>query len=70
MNCLVTQFKAESNLVLVVGTTSLSIVYYERGYTAYSTFGIPVKEGNFDLTCTIHPNSDQAKVICAAKFIV
>lgn len=70
MNCLVTQFRAEGNLVLVVGTTGLSIVYYERGRTAHSAFGIPVKEGNFDLTCTIHPSSSRAKLICAAKFIV
>ena len=70
MNCLVTQFRAKGNLVLVVGTTGLSIVYYERGCTAHSAFGIPVKEGNFDFSCTIHLNSDRAKLICAAKFIV
>jgi hypothetical protein len=44
MNCLVTQFRAEGDLVLVVGTTGLSIVHYERGRTAHSAFGIPVKE--------------------------
>ena len=44
MHCLVTQFRAEGNVVLVVGTTGLSIVHYDRGRTAHSAFGIPVKE--------------------------
>ena len=44
MHCLVTQFRAEGNAVLVVGTTGLSIVHYDRGRTAHSAFGIPVKE--------------------------
>jgi hypothetical protein len=44
MHCLVTQFRAEGDAVLVVGTTGLSIVHYDRGRTAHSAFGIPVKE--------------------------
>lgn len=44
MHCLVTQFRAESSPVLVVGTTGLSIIHYDRGRTAHSAFGIPVKE--------------------------
>jgi hypothetical protein len=44
MHCLVTQFRAEGDVVLVVGTTGLSIVHYDRGRTAHSAFGIPVKE--------------------------
>ena len=44
MHCLVTQFRAEGNAVLVVGTTSLSIVHYNHSCTAHSAFGIPVRE--------------------------
>jgi hypothetical protein len=44
MHCLVTQFRADGSPVLVVGTTGLSIVHYDRGRTAHSAFGIPVKE--------------------------
>ena len=44
MHCLVTQFRAEGDVVLVVGTTGLSIVHYDRGRTAHSAFGFPVKE--------------------------
>ena len=44
MHCLVTQFRAEGSIVLVVGTTGLSIVHYDCGRTAHSAFGIPVKE--------------------------
>jgi hypothetical protein len=44
IHCLVTQFRAEGDAVLVVGTTGLSIVHYDRGRTAHSAFGIPVKE--------------------------
>jgi PIF1-like helicase len=44
MNCLVTQFRAESHVVLVVGSTALSVIHYDRGRTAHSAFGIPVKE--------------------------
>ena len=44
MNCLVTSLRAQGAIVLVVGSTALSIIHYDRGRTAYSTFGIPVVE--------------------------
>jgi len=44
MHCLVTQFRAECDAVLVVGTIGLSIVHYDRGRTAHCAFGIPIKE--------------------------
>jgi len=44
MYYLITQFKVEGDAVLVVGTTSLSIVYYDYSRTAHSTFRILVKE--------------------------
>ena len=44
MNCLVTSLRAQGAIVLVVGSTALSIIHYDRGRTAHSTFGIPVVE--------------------------
>ena len=44
MNCLVTSLRAQSAIVLVVGSTALSIIHYDHGRTAHSTFGIPVVE--------------------------
>src|SRR5436190_5886503 len=44
MNCLVMQFRSEGHVVLVVGSTALSVIYYERGRTAHSSFGILIKE--------------------------
>ena len=44
MNCLVTWFRAQGGIALVVGSTALSIVHYDRGRTAHSTFGIPIVE--------------------------
>ena len=44
MNCLVTSFRAQGTIVLVVGSTALSIIHYDHGRTAHSTFGIPVVE--------------------------
>ena len=44
MNCLVTSFRAQGGIALVVGSTALSIVHYDRGRTAHSTFGIPIVE--------------------------
>ena len=43
-NCLVTSVRAKGNIVLVAGSTALSIIHYDRGRTAHSTFGIPVVE--------------------------
>jgi hypothetical protein len=44
MNCLVMSLRAKGDIVLVAGSTALSIIHYERGRTAHSTFGIPVVE--------------------------
>ena len=36
MNCLVTSLRAQGAIVLVVGSTAMSIVHYDRGRTAHS----------------------------------
>ena len=54
INCLVTSLRAQSAIVLVAGSTALSIIHYDRGRTAHSTFGIPVVE--------VRPQSSQPTV--------
>jgi hypothetical protein len=44
MNCLVTSLRSQGAIVLVVGSTALSIIHYDHGRTTHSTFGIPVVE--------------------------
>ena len=44
INCLVISLCAQGTIVLVVGSTALSIIYYDRGCTAHSAFGILVVE--------------------------
>ena len=41
---LVSRLRSEGPIVLVVGSTALSVAQYERGRTAHSAFGIPVTE--------------------------
>jgi len=41
---LINRLHSNEHIVLIVGSTALSIVQYERGRTAHSAFGIPVTE--------------------------
>ena len=42
VNAICNTLRSEGKIVVVVGTTALSALLYERGRTAHSTFGIPV----------------------------
>ena len=46
-NVLVNRLRSEGHIVLVVGSTALSVTHYERGRTAHSAFGIPVTEVSY-----------------------
>ena len=70
VECLTWHLRGRGDIVLITGTTALSVIGYERGRTAHSTFGIPVKENNAEFSCRIRPGSGQAKLICAAKLII
>ncbi|RPA92025.1 hypothetical protein L873DRAFT_1711600, partial [Choiromyces venosus 120613-1] len=41
---LVNRLRSEGHIVLVVGSTALSVAQYQREQTAHSAFGIPVTE--------------------------
>lgn len=70
VECLAWRLRSRGEIVLITGTTALSVIGYDRGRTAHSTFGIPVREINAEFSCRIHPGSGQAKLICAAKLII
>jgi hypothetical protein len=42
MNCLVTLLCSQGAIVLVAGSTALSIIHYDCSRTTHSTFGIPI----------------------------
>jgi len=41
---LINKLRSKGYIVLIVGSTALSVVQYEQGRTAHSAFGIPVTE--------------------------
>ena len=44
MNTIIQQLRGNKQVVVVVGTTALSVTLYDRGRTAHSMFGIPITE--------------------------
>ncbi|CUS06638.1 unnamed protein product [Tuber aestivum] len=60
-NVLVNRLRSEGYIVLVVGSTALSVTQYDRGRTAHSAFGIPVTENHMELQSRIGPHSDHAQ---------
>ena len=64
------KLRGKGEIVLVIGTTALSVIGYDRGRTVYSTFGIPVTEDNTEFSYRIRPGLGQAKLIYAAKLII
>lgn len=53
VECLTWLLQSQEHIVLVTDSTALSVVGYDRGLTAHSTFGIPVTEDNSDISCRI-----------------
>ena len=70
VECLTWWLRSRREIVLVTGSTALSVIGYDRGRTAHSTFGIPVNDTNSEFSCRIRPHSAQAHLICAAKLII
>lgn len=70
VECLTWWLRSRREIVLVTGSTALSVMGYDRGRTANSTFGIAVNDTNSEFSCRIRPHSAQAKLVCAAKLII
>ena len=47
LNAIVTKLRSKYAIVIIAGTTALSILLYDCGRTAHSAFGIPVTEVYF-----------------------
>jgi hypothetical protein len=47
VNCIVDQLRDQSLLVLICGSTALSVTLYQRGRTAHSLFGISIDQVSF-----------------------
>ena len=70
VECLTWLLQSQEHIVLVTDSTALSVIGYDCGRTAHSTFRIRIKEDNSDISCRVQPMSGQAKLICAAKLII
>jgi PIF1-like helicase/Helitron helicase-like domain at N-terminus len=66
MDAIVSKLRLSNFIVLVVGSTALSVTSYDRGRTAHSTFSIPVKDGNFEFECTVKEGSAKWQMIESA----
>ena len=57
-------------IVLVCGTTALSVTVYPRGRTAHSAFGIPVTENPLELVSSIRFKSSRADLLRHTELII
>ncbi|KAN0066774.1 PIF1-like helicase domain containing protein [Elaphomyces granulatus] len=64
------RIRGDGGIVCVVGTTALSVIHYERGRTAHSTFGIPVQQSDEGLQSRIKPGSAHAEVLRQATLVI
>jgi hypothetical protein len=70
IRALTAALRAQSIIVLIVGTSALSAIAYHRGRTAHYLFGIPVTDNNVDLHSSISPFSPRADLIREAAAII
>ena len=53
VECLTWFLRSQEHIIIVTGSTALSIIANDRGCTAHSAFGIPVKDNSSDISCRI-----------------
>lgn len=70
MGSICDRMRSNGDVVCVVGTTALSVIHYERGRTAHSTFGIPVQESDDGLQSRIDVRSRRAELLRQARLII
>lgn len=70
LQCFVAWCRSQQWIVLIVGSTALSVQSYKRGRTAHSMFGVPVSMSGIELQSMVTPSSGQFKLIKAAKVII
>ncbi|KAG2342245.1 hypothetical protein BDR05DRAFT_886999 [Suillus weaverae] len=62
--------RAQGQIVLIVGSSALSVTAYDCRRTAHHMFGIPVTDDNVNLHSSIHPHSPRADLIRNATAII
>ena len=70
VNALCNRLRGQKRIACITGSTALSVTLYERGRTAHSMFGIPVREGSSELVSKISVFSGRAEVLRRAALIV
>ncbi|KAH0603502.1 uncharacterized protein H6S33_007824 [Morchella sextelata] len=70
VNTIVNYLRGQGDIVVITGSTALSVTLYERGRTAHSAFGIPVVENNMELQSTLSIRSDRAKLLSKSSLII
>ena len=70
VNAICNRIRGEGRIACITGSTALSVTLYERGRTAHSMFGIPVKENSSELVSKISIFSGRADVLRRAALIV
>ncbi|EGU80381.1 hypothetical protein FOXB_09107, partial [Fusarium oxysporum f. sp. conglutinans Fo5176] len=69
MGTLCDYIRAEGEVVCVAGSTALSVTLYDRGRTAHSTFGIPVRESSCEIVSQLSPHSGRAELLRHAALL-
>jgi hypothetical protein len=54
---------------IIYARTALSVLDYDRGRTAHSTFGIPVQDNDLDLVSKISFHSSRAELLREAELL-
>ncbi|TVY62600.1 ATP-dependent DNA helicase pif1 [Fusarium oxysporum f. sp. cubense] len=70
MGTLCDYIRAEGEVVCVAGSTALSVTLYDRGRTAHSTFGIPVRESSCEIVSQLSPHSGRAELLRHAALLL
>jgi hypothetical protein len=64
------RFRGEGQVACITGTIALSVIHYERGRTAHSTFGVPVQVNDEGLTSKISITSSRADLLREASLLI
>ncbi|KAG7429200.1 ATP-dependent DNA helicase pif1 [Fusarium oxysporum f. sp. raphani] len=70
MGTLCDYIRTEGEVVCVAGSTALSVTLYDRGRTAHSTFGIPVRESSCEIVSQLSPHSGRAELLRHAALLL
>src|ERR1700722_12154650 len=70
MAAICSRIRGNNGIVCVTGTTALSVLDYDCGRTAHSTFGIPVQDNDLDLVSKISFHSSRAELVREAELLI